>query len=105
MLTIRHQLLCQKLQYYGIYGLVIYLKKDNVCITMTLAQLTNYFLRSITRYILHSNHLLFLLYVNDIANVRDILSFVLFAEDTSVFIHSDHFDDITNKTNCELNIV
>ena len=47
--------------------------------------------------------LLFLLYINDIANVSDILFSILYADDTSVFIHDDQFDDITNKMNIELN--
>ena len=45
--------------------------------------------------------LLFLLYINDIANVSDILIFILFADDTNVFIHDDQLDDITNKMNIE----
>ena len=46
--------------------------------------------------------LLFLLYINDIADVSDILFSKLFADDTSVFIQGDHVDDITNKMNIEL---
>ena len=46
--------------------------------------------------------LLFLLYINDIANVSDILFSILFADDTSVFIQGDQLDDITNKMNLEL---
>ena len=46
--------------------------------------------------------LLFLLYINDIANVSDILFSILFADDTSVFIQGDQLDDVTNKMNLEL---
>ena len=46
--------------------------------------------------------LLFLLYINDIANVSDILFSLLFADDTSVFIQGDQFDDIANKMYIEL---
>ena len=41
--------------------------------------------------------LLFLLYINDIANVSDILFSILFADDISVlFIQGDQLDDIAN---------
>ena len=46
--------------------------------------------------------LLFILYINDIANVSDILFSLLFADDTSVFIQGDQLDDIDNKMNIEL---
>ena len=46
--------------------------------------------------------LLFLLYINDIANVSDILFSLLFADDTSVFIQGDQLDDVANKMNIEL---
>ena len=46
--------------------------------------------------------LLFLLYINDIANVSDILFSLLFADDTSIFIQGDQLDDIANKMNIEL---
>ena len=46
--------------------------------------------------------LLFLLYINDIANFSDIIFSILFADDTSVFIQGDQLNDITNKMNLEL---
>ena len=46
--------------------------------------------------------LLFLLYINDTANVSDILFSLLFADDTNVFIQGDQLDDIANKMNLEL---
>ena len=46
--------------------------------------------------------LLFLLYVNDIANCSNLLNFTLFADDTSIY-HSDRdFATLIRKTNCEL---
>ena len=45
---------------------------------------------------------LFLLYINDIANVSDIIFSLLFADDTSVFIQGVQLDDIANKMNIEL---
>ena len=79
---------------------VIYLIEVNMCITITLAQLN-----SITCAVPQGSilgPLLFLLYINDIANVSDILFSLLFADDTSVFLQGDQLDDIANKMNIEL---
>ena len=38
--------------------------------------------------------LLFLIYMKDIVNSRMILSFVLFADDTTVYVHNDSIDDV-----------
>ena len=103
-----HEILCQKLQCYVIRGLA----KDWI----------QSYLSKTSQYVFYNNTsstkltitcggvpqvsilepLLFLLYINDIANVPDILFSILFADDTSVFIHDDQFDDITNKMNIEL---
>ena len=46
--------------------------------------------------------LLFLLYINDIANCSNLLNFILFADDTSIY-HSDRdFATLIRKINCEL---
>ena len=46
--------------------------------------------------------LLFLLYVNDLPNTSDILSFILFADDTSIFIKGNELNDLVNSFNLEL---
>ena len=47
-------------------------------------------------------HLLFLLYVNDIANVSKLLFPILFADDTNVFFSGKNIDQMINIMNDEL---
>ena len=49
--------------------------------------------------------LLFLIYINGIANSSDKLSFRLFADDANIFYASDDINDIESVINCEINSV
>ena len=49
--------------------------------------------------------LLFLIYINDIANSSDKLSFRLFADDANIFYASDDINDIESVINCEITSV
>ena len=44
-------------------------------------------------------HLLFLIYINDIVNSSNILSFVLFADDTTVYVKHDSIDGAIQMLN------
>ena len=46
--------------------------------------------------------LMFLLYINDIANVSSVLFFLLFADDTTVFCSGKNIDDLINIVNREM---
>ena len=46
--------------------------------------------------------LLFIIYINDLANVSDLLFCILFADDTSVFINGTNLPDMINTLNIEL---
>ena len=46
--------------------------------------------------------LLFLIYINDIVNSSNILSFVLFAHDTTVYVQHDSIDGAIQILNSEL---
>ena len=46
--------------------------------------------------------LLFLLYINDLGNVSNILELILFADDTNVFFSHNDFSSLTNIVNCEI---
>ena len=47
--------------------------------------------------------LLFLLYINDICNVSQILEFILFADDTNVFYSHQDLHYLMNTMNKEMN--
>ena len=49
--------------------------------------------------------LLFLLYVNDIANISKLLFPILFADDTNVFYSGQNIDRMIEMVNGELNCV
>jgi len=46
--------------------------------------------------------LLFLLYVNDISNVSKLLHFILFADDTNIFLSDHNLDSLISIANNEL---
>ena len=46
--------------------------------------------------------LLFLIYINDIMNSNNVLSFVLFADDTTVYVQNDSIDSAINNLNTEM---
>ena len=46
--------------------------------------------------------LLFILYINDLANVSENLFFILFADDTTVMIEGTNINTIITTLNCEL---
>ena len=102
-----HEILCQKLQCYAILGLAkdwikSYVSKTSQYVYYNNTSSTKLTITCGVPQVSTLGPLLFLLYINDIANVPDILFSILFADVTSVFIQGDQFDDITNKMNIEL---
>jgi hypothetical protein len=108
--TIDHNILLTKLHHYGIRGNALDL-------------LSNYLHNRLqfTSFESHSSDLLpvscgvpqgsilgpllFLLYVNDIPSSSKHFSFVLFADDTNIFLSHPNLDTLTNMFNTELNKV
>ena len=105
--TVNHQILLKKMYKYGIRGVVYdwfksYLsnRKQYVNINKVNSPKLNITCGIPQGSIL--GPLMFLLYINDIANVSSVLFFLLFADDTTVFCSGKNIDDLINIVNREM---
>ena len=105
--TIDHHLLLKKLQHYGIRRIVIdwlqsylYNRKQYVEFDNVYSRLQDVVCGVPQGSILGPK--LFILYINDICNVSDILRFVLFADDTNIFCSHNDINTLYRQVNNEL---
>ena len=105
--TIYHKLLLTKLEHYGIRGVAYdwiksYLceRKQYVSVNSCNSEAMNVVCGVPQGSILGPK--LFILYVNDIANVSSLLRFVLFAHDANIFLSGDDAKEISNTLSTEL---
>jgi len=105
--TINHHILIQKLEFYGVRGIPLNWFKSYLSNRKQFVQFKN-----IKSDLFHIScgvpqgsilgPLLFLIYINDICNSTDILSFTLFADDTNIFYKTKSLNDINTTINFEL---
>ena len=108
--TLNHSILLRKLEYYGIRGMPLnwfksYLhnRKQYVVLDNVSSKLVNVSYGVPQGSIL--DPLLFVLYINDMANSSNLLTFILFADDTNLFYSSTNLKHLENIVNVELSRV
>ena len=105
--TINHSILLDKLSYYGIRGVALdwfrsYLQSRQQYVFLNGFSST---LKNIDCGVPQGSilgPLMFILYINDIVNCSDILSLILFADDTNIFCSNIDINKLEGIINCEL---
>ena len=105
--TIDHNILLSKLDFYGVRGCALQWFKNYLDSRQQFTVINN--CKSVRTYISHGvpqgsilGPLLFLLYVNDLHSSSSLLSFLLFADDTTIIYSSPNYDSFVYTLNCEL---
>ena len=108
--TVNHDIMISKLEYYGIRGIALewfknYLtdRKQRVLYNKILSSETVISCGVPKGSIL--GRLMFLLYVNDLANVSENLFTIMFADDTNVFVSGNNEDSICTIMNENLKLL
>ena len=105
--TIDHDILGRKLEFYGVRGIALqwfkdYLSNRKQCVYFndTLSSLKNVSCGIPQGSML--GPLLFILYINDIIHCSQLLHFILFADDTNLFLSNKNISELMLLVNTEL---
>ena len=108
--TVNHDILINKLEYYGIRGNILNWLKSYLSNRTQYVHYNGY--DSDKKTITHGvpqgsilGPLLFILYINDFSRSSDLLFSILFADDTSVFIEGTNYDKVIDIVNKELELI
>ena len=105
--TVDHQLLCRKLELYGIHGIAhnwITSYLDNRSQFVSIDSYSSD-IQTIKCGVPQGSILgpkLFILYVNDICNMSKMVKLILFADDTVIFCSANYVEQLENIVYCEL---
>ena len=106
--TIDHKLLLQKLEFYGIRGAANEWVKSYLSCRKQYVQVDEYSskLRDIICGVPQGSVLgpkLFILYINDLCNVSNLVKYVLFADDTNIFKSGRNMHELSKEISGEMN--
>ena len=105
--TLNHDILLRKLHHYGVRGIALswfrsYLQNRKQFVVVNGIESAN---SSIITGVPQGSilgPLLFLMYINDICHVSNLLQFILYADDTNIFYSCDNISELCNVVNKEL---
>ena len=105
--TLNHNILCSKLSSYGVRGSALlwftnYLSNRKQYVTFNGINSQSLPIKCGVPQGSILGPLLFLIYINDIINTSSILSFILFADDTNIFLSHRNLQSLINIINVEL---
>ena len=108
--TLDHRILLHKLAFLGIRGVPLKLFESYLTCRKQAVYCNNCYshLKSIDKGVPQGSVLgpiLFLVYINDIVNTSEIFKFVIYADDTTLFLKDKNLDSLHSKLNLELNNV